>query len=167
MARTYGYDWDGHRHAVPVRDLQRQRVYDAEHACFREHRASQQLRNLTEEQLQELVDGIVCSDFWRRLLARSDMKPVHVTVKIRGARHHLARGGRHCIKLPGSWALNLHTFLHELAHSATDWPARHNWPFAAVMLELVGAYMGAEWQERLWSEYCEKKVKFLAPKVYE
>lgn len=149
--------WDG-KHELPDRDSQRGKVYRAERIAFHDIRCSKQLRCLSLETYQMIVDSITESAFWAKLLARSDMKPRHVKVGFRGGWRTNATGSPSYINLP-PWARTIATLIHELAHSATDWGAQHHFPFAAAHLELVKHYFGRERYERLKRCYKRQKVR--------
>jgi len=158
---SWRIDWDGVTYDVPQRDSQRQRVYDAEHLCFHWHRNTRQLRNLSLEQLQMLTDGLWESEVVKGLLRKARRRPDQRAPEVRldKANARWARGCAAYIKLP-PWALNIHTVIHEVAHAIAPLGAKHNWMFAAVMLELVEEFMGLEWRTRLELNYENHGVRF-------
>lgn len=67
------------------------------------------------------------------------------------------------IKLP-RWSRCELVILHEIAHHAAGLPNKHNWKFAAVLLDLTRHFMGKEAAEALKAAYKEGRVKFTAPR---
>ncbi len=161
---SWSITWDGRGYHMPKRDSQRQRVYDAEHLCFGAHREARQFRNLTSDQLQVLTDGLWESDRVQSLLRKAVRSPGQKAPRIIYTRHsNWARGCQSYIKLP-PWALNLHTWLHEIAHAITPGLAKHSWMFCAVMLELVEEFMGPKWASLLRLSYDAHKVGYVPNK---
>jgi hypothetical protein len=153
--------WDSHEYDLPSRDSQRQRVYDAESACFRDARIKMQA---TRDQLQSMADAIFSSTCVRDLLLRSGQsrRAANRTaprIDFVTDNRRAAIGTAGVVKLP-AWARNKPTFLHELAHAVAPWMAMHSWAFCATMLELVREFMGQDWAERLAESYDRHRIKY-------
>ncbi len=138
---------------LPVRDSQRQKVYDAEQVLvFMSYRIE------SVDKIQERVDKILYSKWADRRLIR-----FHVQVKDgRGKRH--ARGGRcgfgRAIWLP-KWSRTEYIILHEVAHAVGDWKVdRHGPRFCAIFLDLVSHVMGHEAGAALKLSFKKHHVRF-------
>ena len=152
--------WDGRLYEMPGRDSQRGKVYDAEHTCFAKIREAKQLANLTQPQLQSMVNAMWESDCVQDLLVKAGRQSSQLAPEVRlKNKGGWAKGCPAYISLP-PWALNLHTFIHEIAHAIAPFGSKHSWMFCAVMLLLVEEFMGLAEANRLRRAYIVGKVKF-------
>jgi putative metallohydrolase (TIGR04338 family) len=144
-----------------MKDMQRQRVYDAEEAAF-----GASSTELTVEEMQRLIDKWVASKTLQRRYPRANL-PLKVTdgrSRRRGGYHRVWYGPDE-IRMPRrtrtKWYL-----LHELAHALSwsqDQPA-HGWQFAECYLYLVRVYLGKGAEEKLRQQFKAHKVRSRAPR---
>jgi putative metallohydrolase (TIGR04338 family) len=143
-----------------MRDSQRQKIYDAEHA------SSPGKAFPTVEECQAYVDRVLK----RKRLQRKYSVPRTIVVHPgHGRRIACATTiyGRRVIKLP-RWSRTELTILHEIAHHIADNDGRswsHNWKFAAVLLTLVREMMGAEAEQALRGQYRTRRVRYTEPRA--
>lgn len=139
------------------RDMQRQRVYDAEGMAFGE--SACEFDTLAD--VQEFVDR-VCAR--KSVQARYPMAQLGIVVTDgRGRRR--GRGGRRGIAVPRRTRSRWYV-LHEVAHALT-WPHReagHGWRFCRCYLFLVQAFLGKLHADALRAAYKAKRVRYTKPR---
>lgn len=145
------------------RDSQRAKLYTAERSIGR----GVELPDLTD--IAKYLDRSMAQQWYRR----------HYGADLTGYFLHDGRGcsaaagglcwGRRANLTFPRWSRCERVVLHELAHSITHSRygvefAAHGWRFAAVFLDLVRHFMGAEAGERLRLAFRENRVRYAAPR---
>jgi hypothetical protein len=134
---------------VPVRDSQKQRLYDAEHAVLDGVGG----RDMSIPACQAYVDQVLQSAFIQTRWGRNRI--VVVPTHSNGS----SRGGRIAL---GVWARQPSVILHEIAHELL-WGqpyANHGPEFAACYLMLVGRFLGKEHEKALRESYAKHRVRY-------
>lgn len=159
------YHWEGKPHRLKARDSQRAKLYAAERCAFGEE-WTEKIEDGDLAATVRYVRQVEASATWRKILAKSGLNPLADGLEIadgRGCR--AARGSRARLTLP-VWARTRPVILHEMAHAATGDRAKHNWPFAAAYLLLVGTFMGSEARDRLKEEFRKARVRYTPPRTF-
>lgn len=159
------YQWDGKPHRLKIRDSQKSKVYAAERRAF-DAEWGDKIEDGDLAATVRYVRQVEASATWRKILAKSGLRPIAHGLEIadgRGCRS--ARGSRTRLTLP-VWARTRPVILHEMAHAATGDRVKHNWPFAAVYLLLVGTFMGSAARDRLKEEFRKARVRFTPPRRF-
>lgn len=144
------------------RDSQRSKLYRAERKAL-EGLPCDELRGLSVEECQGVIDDIVLSRWWERRYG-----PMFTPPRVKagqGARWATARHHEHTIVLP-LWARKQWVIVHELAHYAVRAPlspykdvASHGPEFAKEYLALVKRWIGADEAQKLKASFKEHRVK--------
>jgi putative metallohydrolase (TIGR04338 family) len=143
----------------PLRDSQRQRVYNAENTQPRGRAMP------TVPEMQRYVDRITSTQWWQRRYPRAataiQVRPGH------GRRHACAYSSGEAIAMPRSLRSEM-VVLHELAHSANMRQAPgayadHGWEFVVIYLDLVHHFMGRAAADGLRAAFKAHRVR-LRPK---
>jgi putative metallohydrolase (TIGR04338 family) len=154
---------------LPKRDSQRQRLYTAEQTTRIWHDESIGSGfdiELRAKLCSTFANEVMKRKYVQRKYPKATMGPVHVEIS-KGAYAYARAVGGHTIKLPsaGLWAYTKLVMLHELAHiiehrengSKYAW---HDWPFAAIFLDLVRNVMGKEAHDHLKRQFRLNRVRF-------
>ena len=157
---TTTFPWKDRLCEAPLRDNQRARVYKAEREAFadawRVPLGDQSMKTVTR-----FVLRVEHSAKWRKLFALWGHRPLRGrnldVYDGRGCR--VARGGRYQLTLP-RWARTVPVILHEMAHAASPPSVQHGWPFCAIYLELVGAFVGTEAKRKLRAAFKANRVRY-------
>lgn len=136
------------------RDAQRLRVYRA-HWTLDDYLRAEQMGSV--EEVQEFVDSIVGSRWWRSHVGRRS--PIRVGDG-RGRRSAGSVGGE--IRVPRS-SRTVPTILHELAHEWVRDPdtAIHGPEYAGAFLGLVEEFIGPDAARRLRRAYRDHRVHWI------
>jgi len=145
---------------MTVRDNQKGRVYAAERASKLERHKSQAM---SIAECQAYVDRVLSSAYvMRKYPTRSgDPRRIHVEHGRGGGYATLGWNGS-IIRL-GVWGRQPVVVLHEVAHHIAGLSHAHDWKFAAVFLDLVRHFMGAEAGDTLKAEYKAQRVRYRQP----
>lgn len=139
------------------RDMQRQRVYDAEVSAFGE--STCEFDSLGG--VEAFVERALARQSIRRRYPRAEWE-----IEVRDGRGRRRGGGNigH-ITMP-KWTRSRWYVLHELAHTLTVRPdeAWHGWRFCACYLDLVGAMLGAEAKRQLRDQFKAGRVRYTRPR---
>jgi putative metallohydrolase (TIGR04338 family) len=145
-----------------MRDNQRQKVYDSEHAI--DHGAS----FTTVAECQAYVDRVLAR---KRLQRKYPRLPKKIVVRPGFGRIIACAetlDGQRVIKLP-LWSRTELTILHEISHHVAEssdgirWA--HNWKFAAIHLSLVREMMGVDAERALRDQYRARRVRYTEPRA--
>ncbi len=138
-----------------MRDTQRGKVYSAEGVLNQ----GQTLRTVDECQL--FVNKVVGSAYFKR-----HYRVRSIDVLDGRGRSTACAGtlyGLPMIKLP-IWSRTKPVILHEIAHHAAGLGHKHDWKFAAALLDLVRHFLGAEQASILKASYRKERVRFREPR---
>lgn len=159
------YHWEGKAHRTPKRDSQKSKVYAAERRAFKDE-WDIKIEDGDLAATIRYVRQVEATATWRKILSKSGRLPVPGGLKVKDGRGcRWARGGRHHLTLP-VWARTRPVILHELAHAATADGAKHNWPFCAAYLLLVGQFLGSAARDRLKEEFRAARIRFTPPRRF-
>jgi putative metallohydrolase (TIGR04338 family) len=140
-----------------AKDMQRQKLYNAENECFGAHDGKTYTPYAIGEfdmpAVEAFVQSVTDSKYVRRKYGTYKIK----LKDGRGCR--MARGGPHTMTLTlPRWARYRWVVLHEIAHVlAPISPPPHSWQFAAIYLDLVRHFLGKDDEARL--KQCFRKYK--------
>lgn len=152
------------------RDSQRQKLYDAE--AYTRARYDQSIGSgLDPYERAKLCETFVNNILMRKYVQRKYPKAAkqgEVLVEVSVGAYRFARAiGGHTITLPsaGNWAYTKLVMIHELAHiiehrengAKYGW---HDWPFAAIFLDLTRNVMGKHVADDLKREFKHHRVRF-------
>jgi putative metallohydrolase (TIGR04338 family) len=143
-----------------MRDMQRQKLYDAEEIAF-----GQAKETMTLHEAQALVDRVLASKVIRRQYPRAIYRLGVEDGRSRRRGGYFARWDASVIRLPRrtrcKWYV-LHEIAHHLSYDRRE-PA-HGWQFAACYLHLVRVYMGKSSEQALKDAFKLKRVRYRKPR---
>lgn len=146
-----------------LRDTQRQKLYNAEHAVHK-----QLATNLTWPELEALKNKIVTSTWFVKKYRTRDSGRV-AALNIRLEKTH---GGGRAERMFDGWEIRLGTWarcdlvlIHEITHCVVTTGPAHGWKFAEVFLDLVRHFMGKDAHDVLKASFKKHRVKFTAPRA--
>jgi putative metallohydrolase (TIGR04338 family) len=160
------------------RDSQRQRVYDAEQVIRGTLDTRLWTPEMTTEECRVAAQKFINKVCKRKYITRKYgadhgtsgffCNPPMVRLGANNKRRTATAFGGHTIEMPaassGRWAFVHSVLLHELAHNFERRKNRykyagHDWPFAAIYLDLVRNVMGREAYEALKASFKKHKVR--------
>lgn len=160
----------------PVKDSQRQKVYNAEASVFTYSPWTRGKTFKSDEEVQAYMDRVTQSKWWKKRWNRyaryNTLRPQRVllTDNRRGFGHPHAFEYqtigvcRLYVRIPVK-SRNEHVVLHELAHHLAGVRFKHHWQFTAALLELIRNKMGKEIHDKLKGSFRFRRVKHKAPKA--
>jgi putative metallohydrolase (TIGR04338 family) len=144
------------------RDSQRSKLYTAEHTIPR----GLELREM--DAIIGYLERVMAHQWYRRHYGAIDRYELQDGRGRSSAAGGLAWRSTARMTFP-TWSRCERILLHELAHAITRKLhgfecAAHGWQFAAVFLDLVRHFMGAEVGEQLRLAFRENRVRYAAPR---
>lgn len=116
----------------PVRDFQRQRVYNWEKHFVANVDGAR--KRLTDQEISSLASEIT---------AQFNTQPVTIEVTRQRKAYSVYIPGQHKIKLAEGWGRERRVVLHEIAHHLS-WGDRHGKEFVSALIRLYSDYLGLE-----------------------